>query len=131
MIEKMIEKIFGSKHQRDIKQMEPIVREINRIYDTLKDISDEELKAKTDEFKAKIQERIKEIQEEIRSLKEKLRAVVFEEGLDYDNIRHDVEELEKEELTATEEVLEEIMPEAFAVVKETCRRLLGKSWKVV
>jgi len=131
MIEKMIEKIFGSKHQRDIKQMEPIVREINRIYDTLKDISDEELKAKTDEFKAKIQERIKEIQEEIRSLKEKLRAVVFEEGLDYDNIRHDVEELEKEELTATEEVLEEIMPETFAVVKETCRRLLGKSWKVV
>lgn len=131
MFDKLIEKIFGSKHQRDIKRLAPIVEEINRVFETLEDLSDEDLKGKTEEFKAKIQERVRNIRQEIEILREKLRAVGFDEEVDYDDVRRRIEDLEKEEHESTEEVLWEILPEAFAVVKETCRRLLGKSWKVV
>ncbi len=131
MISKFIEKIFGSKHQRDIKRLVPIAEEINQIFEGLKDLSDGELKGKTVEFKAKIHERIGDIQQRIQELKDKLKAVAPDEKIDYDEVKQQIEDLEKEEKEKTEEVLQEILPEAFAVVKETCRRLVGKSWKVV
>jgi len=131
MFGKIIEKLFGSKHERDIKRITPIVDEINKIYLTLKDLSDEELRSKTDEFKARIMEEVGEQRKQIEALKEKLKNVGTEEEIDFEKIRLKIEELEKEENRKTEEVLWEIMPEAYAVVKETCRRLLGKSWKVV
>ncbi len=131
MFSKLLETIFGSKHTRDVKRITPIVEEVNRIYDTLRDLSDEALRSKTDEFKRKIQERIGELQIKIQSLKEKLQGVGTDENIDFDAVRQEIEQLEKEEFEVTEEVLLDILPEAFAVVKETCRRLLGKKWKIV
>ena len=127
MFGKIIEKLFGSKHERDIKRITPIVDEINKIYLTLKDLSDEELRSKTDEFKARIMEEVGEQRKQIEALKEKLKNVGTEEEIDFEKIRLKIEELEKEENRKTEEVLWEIMPEAYAVVKETCRRLDRKS----
>ncbi len=131
MISKFVEKIFGSKHDRDVKRLEPMVVEINQIFDTLSDLSDDELKAKTETFRSIILERAGPIREEIAALRDKLHSVGSDEALDFESIRHQIEELEKKEDEATEAVLLEILPEAFAVVKETCRRLVGKSWKVV
>src|SRR4030067_1924790 len=85
MLEKIITKIFGSKHQRDTKKIWPLVEEINRIYPGLSTLSDEQLTAKTEEFKKRL---------------------------------------------ADGETLEDILPEAYATVKETCRRLVGKKWDV-
>src|SRR4030066_1562955 len=85
MLEKLITKIFGSKHQRDIKKIQPIVVEINRTYAGLSTLSDEQLTAKTEEFKKRL---------------------------------------------ADGETLDDILPEAYAVVKDTCRRLVGKKWDV-
>ncbi len=85
MFEKFITKIFGSKHQRDIKKIQPQVEEINRIYPGLSTLSDEQLTAKTEEFKKRL---------------------------------------------AEGETLDDILPEAYAVVKDTCRRLVGKKWDV-
>lgn len=82
---KIIEKIFGTKHDRDIKKINPIVEDINRFYDEYDSLSDEELRAKTDEFRARLSEG---------------------------------------------ETLDDILPEAFAAVKQTCKRLCGKSWSV-
>ena len=82
----LITAVFGSKHERDIKKIRPLVEQINEIYPTLKDLSDTQLADKTGEFKKRL-----------------------EEG----------------------ETLDGLLPEAFAVVKEACRRLCGKSWPVV
>ncbi len=131
MFNKVLEKIFGSKHQRDVQRLTPTVEEINRIFISLQNISDEELKEKTSEFKKRIQEKIGDIQKEIEALKNRLRAVTEGEEIDYEQIRQQIENLEKEEKETTEEILWEILPEAYAVVKETCRRLCGKSIKVV
>jgi preprotein translocase subunit SecA len=78
-------KMFGSKYERDIKRYSPMVVHINEIYETLKDLSEEELVRKTDEFRERIN---------------------------------------------AGETIEEIMFEAFAVVKEACRRNLGRKWDV-
>ena len=82
---KLITKIFGSKHERDIKVLHPIVDEIGRYYDEYESLSDEQLTAKTDEFKERI---------------------------------------------SNGESLDDLLPEAFAVVKQACKRLVGKSWDV-
>jgi len=93
LIGKLIGRVFGSKYERDVKRYTPIVEEINRIYHTLADLSEEELRAKTEEFKACIAER-----------------------------QADGEELEK--------ILDDLLPQAYAVVKEACRRNLGVEWEV-
>ncbi|MCX6825972.1 MAG: preprotein translocase subunit SecA, partial [candidate division Zixibacteria bacterium] len=79
-------KIFGTKHERDVKRILPLVGEINEHFSKLSDLTDEQLKGKTDEFKKRLGEG---------------------------------------------ETPDDILPEAFAVVKETCVRLCGQSWDVV
>ena len=130
MFGKILELVLGSKKEKDIKEMEPVVSEINRIYSQLQNLTDDELKAKTEEFKLKISERVDSIRKEIEELKEQLKNP-SDNTKSLDEIRQEVEKLEKEEYELTEEVLNEIMPEAFAVVKDTCRRLVGRKWKVV
>ncbi len=123
---KLISKLFPTKHEKDIKEIQPIVEEINRIYDGLKDLTDDELRAKTQELKNKIKERIGGIENEIAIRKERLKEdIPFEErNKIYDEI-DDLEEQYEEELAET---LDELLPEAYAIVKDTCRRLLGKEW---
>lgn len=145
MIGNLVTKIFGSKHERDIKRLRPIVDEINRIYETLHDLTDEELRNKTQEFKNKIAEATREVREEIQRITKLLHsdetldngadssdqeAEEIQEEFDAEDLRKRLKELEEEEYEIIEDVLNEILPEAYAVVKETCRRLVGKRWKV-
>jgi len=130
MITKFIEKFFGSKHDRDIKRLTPVMEEINHIFQPLNALSDDQLKNKTVEFKAKIEKEVGAIRKEIEELKRKLKSVETEEELDYDAVRKEIEGIEEDEKEKTAAALWDILPEAFAVVKETCRRLVGKSWKV-
>jgi preprotein translocase subunit SecA len=131
MFEKLIESVFGSKHDRDRKRLEPVVQEINRCYAELKNLSDEELQGKTPYFKAKISERVGAVRAELAKLRESLKSTTAEGQTDFLEIRKKIEGLEKEEKDLTEQVLRETLPEAFAVVREACRRMVGKSWKVV
>ena len=124
----LIKKIFGSKSQRDVKRLEPMVEKINNAYVDLESLSDEELIAKTQQFKTLIQERTQPFREEIDAIEAQLKGDF--DG-DIDDIRNRFDALQKNELEAIETVLMEILPEAFAVVKDTCRRLVGKTWKVV
>ena len=130
MIDRLIASLFGSKHDREIKRIAQKIDEIIQIFPTLEDLSDEELKAKTPAFKEKIRLAVEDVRKELDGLRERLRSP--EAGdMSFEEIRQQITDLEKEENEQTEAVLREILPEAFAVVKETCRRLLGKSWKVV
>ncbi|MCF8266838.1 MAG: preprotein translocase subunit SecA [Ignavibacteriales bacterium] len=126
MLSGLIKKIFGDKNTRAIKDLWAVVDEINVIYDTLKDLSDDELRAKTAEFKKTIDDNTLELRNQIAELKNRLKSddVEGEKHAIYDQIELLNGELEDKYA----ETLDTLLPEAFAVVKDTCRRLVGKSW---
>lgn len=118
----VLSKIFGSKHEKDVKAIRPVVDEINEIYETLHKLSDEELKNKTNEFRAIIQERTKDLEEEKVVLRTKLREEDLN-SLEIVDVTERLKKIQKELYEETQSTLNELLPEAFAVVKETCRRL--------
>ena len=113
MIMSLVSKIFGTRSDREIKQLYPLVEEINQLSVQLKDRSDGELKQRTDELKKDIIASRKEAEEKAK-----------------DQIS-DKDEAKKFVLLAEQQKLDSILPEAFAMVKETCRRMCGSSWSVV
>lgn len=116
-----LNKIFGSKSERDIKQIQPLVEQIKAEYPKLAALSDDELRQKTAVFKTKIKEALSEIDKEIEGLK----ADAEDPELSIHNktgIYDKVDKLTKDRDKQLEVVLMEILPEAFAVVKETARR---------
>jgi preprotein translocase subunit SecA len=121
----IIKKIFGDKHSKDFKLLWPVVEEINEEYEKLKDLTDDELRAKTKEFKEKIQDYVAETKQKIDDLKQKLHS---DEEFDRQAAYDELDGLDEELNDKYEEILDEILPEAFAVVKSTCQRLLGKTW---
>lgn len=128
-----ISRIMGSKSDRDIKKIQPIVDEILSYDQEMRELSDEQLKEKTQEFREEISEATSEIDEKKASIKEELERIHTAESDDIERrneLETELEELDKEWLSTIEEVLEDILPEAFAVLKETCRRFVGKSWVV-
>ena len=121
-------KLFGSKHERDVKDLWPAVGQINAIYEKLSELSDDELRAKTVEFRRKIDADTEETKAEIAKLQATLKEdVSFAER---EKVYADLDDLNKELDETIQESLNEILPEAFAVVKETCRRLVGQTWEV-
>lgn len=115
-------KIFGSKSERDLKPILPLVKEINEQYAQLSSISNDELRGKTIAFKEAIAEYLKEIDTEIAEIKQQTEA----EGVDIhqkDELFKSLEKLNKKRDQELEKALMEILPQAFAVVKETARRL--------
>src|SRR5699024_429828 len=126
----IIAAIFGTKSERDLKKIWPIVEEINQHYEKMEQLSDEELKQKTASFRQQIDDATEEVREEIEAVKERLNGdeeLLVEE---HQNLADELNELEEEKKEITEEVLEQILPEAFAVMKDTCRRFVGKAWEV-
>ena len=124
----LIKIVFGDKHTKDFKILSPIVEEINAEYEKIKDFSDEQLKAKTIEFKEKIQLHTEELRNKISQLK--LRLQSNEDDMDRHSLYDELDELEEQLNEKYEDILAEILPEAFAVVKSTCQRLVGKSWTI-
>ncbi len=142
---KAIQKIFGGdSNERDLRKLEPTVVEINRIAATLEGLSDDELRAKTDEFRERIRAAVAPVEEhlqEVQALLERSGEAVEEVGGDgqavetarlsvreRQDLYQQLDDLENDWLDAAEDVLDELMTEGFAVIKETCRRHVGKSW---
>ncbi len=123
----IIKKVFGDKNIKDVKMLSPIVEEINQEYEKLKGLSDDELKAKTPEFKEKIKEYTAETHARIDEIKTKLQS---DEDFDRNSAYDDLDALQEELNDKYEEILDQLLPEAFAVVKITCERLLGETWIV-
>jgi len=123
----IFKKIFPSKHEKDVNSALPIVEEINKVYEEYESLTDEQLKAKTDEFRLRIKNETEETQKAITELQEKLKEdIQHSERLEiYDQI----DKLEKENYEIISAVLDDILPEAFAVVKQTCKRLCGNEWE--
>lgn len=123
---KILKKIFPSKHEKDVKELLPIVEEINEYYKEYNSLSDDELRAKTAEFKEIIRSNTQEHEDKIAELRSKLTN-----DITHDERKDIYDELEKNEIELDgiiEDTLNELLPQAFAVVKDTCRRLCGKEW---
>ncbi|KAA3645139.1 MAG: preprotein translocase subunit SecA [Bacteroidetes bacterium] len=115
-----IKKILGSKTDRDLKEVTPIVEQIKAIFPSLASLSNDELRNKTTTFKQRINDYLQSELEEISKLKSQIEV---ESNLDQKEILYKkVDEIEDSLNGKIEEVLKEILPEAFAVVKETARR---------
>ncbi len=121
-----LKKIFPSKHEKDVKELLPIVEEINSHYAGFANLTDDELRAKTAGLKELIANNIKEHEDKIVELRSKLTNDISHD--ERKDIYDELEKTENERDDIIEDTLNEILPEAFAIVKDTCRRLCGKEW---
>ncbi len=125
---KFITKIFGgSKSEKDVKILWPKVEQINQFFSSYHDLTNDELRSKTQEFKSRIKEKLSEIDQQIDTLTKKGEELSFNDITGKDDIYQQIDKLKKERDTKIEEVLNEILPEAFAVVKETARRFAANT----
>lgn len=118
---KFLSKLFGgSKQDKDVKAMTPVVEQVAVEYAKLHNLTNDELRGKTIKFREAIQEHLAGISQDIEGLKTKAAETAnFDEK---EHIFDEIDELTKERDKHLEDILEEILPEAFAVVKETARR---------
>ncbi|MBK6938128.1 MAG: hypothetical protein IPH18_15545 [Chitinophagaceae bacterium] len=118
-----IQKIFGgSKSEKDVKKIQPAVVKINQFFESYTSLSNDELRHKTQEFRQRIREHLTEIDAEIADKNKAADELPFNDLYGKDSIYQEVDKLKKERDKKIEEILEQILPEAFAVVKETARR---------
>ena len=118
-----LSKMFGgSKSEKDVKAVLPLVSKINENFQAYQSISNDELRNKTQEFRQRIQNHLKEIDTEIAETNKRADELPFNDLVGKDAIYHEVDKLKKDRDQKIEEILKEILPEAFAVVKETARR---------
>ena len=127
---KLITKVFGSKSEKDIKSIQPIVDKIKAYGPAMEKLSDEELKEKTQGFKNKISEATNEVRAQIEDVKKQLDNIEESNPTENRRLSEQLDELEQQEKDIIEDVLNDILPEAYAVLKDTCRRFVGKTWKV-
>ena len=115
-------KLFGTKADRDLKQLNPIKDSILEAYEDIKKLTNDELRAKTLEFKDIIREAVKEDEDRIAEIKLELNDNYDMPIAHKEELYKEMEHLEKNSYKKTQEVLDDILPEAFAVMKETARR---------
>ena len=122
-------KIFGTASERHIKKLMPTVERINELYEEYAALSDDELRAKTDEFRRRILEQTIDLHKELIELDNEISTC--QDADEIEELRDQRERLLDEIFQREQEVLNEILPEAFAVVKETCRRLVGTEFTLM
>jgi len=115
-----IKKMFGTKYDRDVKEYTPVIAEINQEFERLQSLSHDQLRNRTLEFREQIKTHLAGIDEDINKAKEE--ALNEADMLQKEQIYKEVDELVKARDKELEVILKEILPEAFAVVKETARR---------
>ena len=117
-----LSKLFGTKAERDLKELNPLLQNTLVAYEDIKQLTNDELRGKTVEFKVKIAEYIREEEERINEIKDYLDANYDLNIAEKEDLYRELENLEKKSYKKTQEILEEILPEAFSVMKETARR---------
>ncbi len=124
MLKTLVQKMLGSRHDREAKKLQPLIDEINATYEGLAGLTDEQLRAKTEEFRGRIKAATSELDEQLDAVRAKKRA--SEDAEVREQLSVEIGDLEKRILEVIEDTLDELLPEAFAVVKDACRRLVGR-----
>jgi preprotein translocase subunit SecA len=118
-----IAKIFGgSAHEKALKEVQPVVDAINEYYNSYSTLSNDELRGKTTEFKNRIAEYLKDIDSQLLDVQNQIKELGNEAIDQKEQLFKEVAELEKSRDAKLEEILKDLLPEAFATIKETARR---------
>jgi len=123
----LLKKIFKTKHEKDVERLKPIVAKINEYYEKFDSLTDEELKGKTTEFKNLIQSKIADLEKRKEQLSERLKNELLTPD-EVSDIRAEIKKLDQQIFETVEETLNEILPEAYAVVKQACKRLKDRGY---
>ncbi|HKR05165.1 MAG TPA: DEAD/DEAH box helicase, partial [Bacteroidia bacterium] len=122
VINKVVGKIFGSKADTDLKAIGPDVLRTKEIYPEIEKLSNDDLRGKTFEFRDKIHEYLKETEDELADLNRQVEENPEMEMKEKEEIYTRIDQLKKIRNTKIEEILKELLPEAFAVVKQVAKR---------
>ncbi len=125
-----LKNIFPDKHKRDIEKIMPIVKEINKIYADYDSLTDEEIRAKSEGFKQLIKEQISELEAERDQIIVDLREKELSSG-EVISLNEHLKKLEKEIFQTVNDTLDQILPEAFALAKQACKRLTERGHNYV
>ncbi len=123
MFKNLLKKVVGDPSEKFIKQIQPLVDEINALEPEMKRLSDDELRAQTDIFKQKIQAETAPLREELDALRAELAQA--EDPSDIDRLKRQIERVDEDLRQLEEDILMEILPRAFAVVREAAVRTVG------
>ncbi len=124
VLNSIIKLFVGDKQQKDLKSLQPIVEKVRSFENSLSSLSNDELRAKTIEFKSKIKDATKSFNDKITELEEEAKKADIDRQ---EEIYTEIDKLKDEAYEASEAVLLDIMPEAFAVVKETAKRFTNNT----
>ena len=131
MLKRLVTAMMGTRHDRERRRIQPRVDEINQHYERLQHVSESELQLQTEKFRGVIRERTSALEARIAELRERKRSVADaseREAIDLELSGADGRSgLEGELRATTAEILDELLPEAFATVREAARRLLGST----
>lgn len=123
-----LKNLIGTKAERDLKAVTPYTQKIHAVYPQIEKLSNDELRHKTIEFKERIAAAIQHETQEIEELKQKVNSLEVEQIDDREEIWQRIDKIEKESYEKTQDVLKELIPEAFSVVKETAKRFTENEW---
>ncbi len=115
----LLSKLFGNKAQRDLKEIDPYVKKIQAAYPAIKELSNDDLRAKSDEIKQKLQDAVASEKAKIAEIKGTIESLELEER---EKAWSEIDKIEKDITEKYEKVLEESLPVVFAIVKDTARR---------
>ena len=125
---KFLKSLFGDKSSRDMRLIQPLVETVKKAYPDIQKLSNDELRAKTKEIQKYVQDSAKEQKDKIAELKAKIEETAIDER---EPIFEEIDKLEKEALEIYEKALNEVMPTAFSIVKDTARRFAENEEVVV
>ena len=125
---KFLKSLFGDKSSRDMRLIQPLVETVKKAYPDIQKLSNDELRAKTKEIQKYVQDSAKEQKNKIAELKAKIEETAIDER---EPIFEEIDKLEKEALEIYEKALNEVMPTAFSIVKDTARRFAENEETIV
>ncbi len=124
----ILKKFFGTKSNRDLKEIMPLVEKIHKAYEKITQLSNDELRALTPQFRERINAYIGEEDQQMLALRKRIDNEPEMDVHEREKIYQQIDSLKKSVVEKTEQILLEILPEAFSVMKETARRFKENEW---
>jgi len=127
-LSKFLQSLFGNKSSRDMKLIQPLVEKVKAVYPEIQALSNDDLRAKTKEIQKYVQDSAKDLKDKIAALKATIEDTPIDER---ETIFNQIDKLEQEALDVYEKALDEVMPVAFSIIKDTARRFAENEETVV
>ncbi|HEU5170429.1 MAG TPA: hypothetical protein VFU46_07820, partial [Gemmatimonadales bacterium] len=125
MLKKLVDAVIGTRHERDVRKLRPLLTRIHAEEERLKELPDAEIQAQTARFRERIAERAGGLRAELEEARAARRAAP--DAAERDRLEERAQQLERDWKEALADALDDLLPEAFATVREACRRLLGST----